>query len=181
MKQLNEGLDYLDMEDQIDPTITVDEYSAKIGNDKDIVTVTFKVHSKLAAEDLVTWLERGYEFVLDASVSDGELEPGVWLVFVEIERRSKTPGRIIHILDDLETLTGLKVKDWSVDIEGDTYDANEEIIRQKMILNPNEYERYRQQDEIKMNEMRNLAGIENKKIYHTEDEHIKRLKEIARI
>jgi len=181
MKHLTEALDYLDMEGQIDPMITVDEYAAKIGNDKDIVTVTFKVHSKLAAEDLVTWLERGYEFVLDASVSDGELEPGVWLVFVEIERRSKVPGRILHILNDLETLTGLHLKDWSVEIEGDKYDADEEIMRQKMILNPNEYEKNRQQDEIKMNEMRSLAGIENKKIFSNDDEYIRRLKEIARI
>lgn len=181
MSILNEALDYLDMQDQIDDTITIDEYSAKIGSDRDIVTITFKVHSKLAADDLVTWLERGYEFVLDASVSDGELEPGVWLVFVEMDRRSKVPNRIIMILNDLETLTGYKVKDWNVDIEGDTYDADEEILRQKMILNPNEYERLRQKDEIEMNEVRSLAGIEPKRIYEANDELIKNLKAIARI
>lgn len=181
MSILNEALDYLDMQDQIDNIITIDEYAAKIGSDRDIVTVTFKVHSKLAADDLVTWLERGYEFVLDASVSDGELEPGVWLVFVEMDRRSKVPQRIIEILNDLETLTGLKVKDWEVDIEGDTYDADEEILRQKMILNPNEYERLRQQDEIEMNEVRNLAGLEPKRIYESNDELINNLKAIARI
>lgn len=181
MTILNEALDYLDMQDQIDDTITIDEYAAKIGSDRDIVTVTFKVHSKLAADDLVTWLERGYEFVLDASVSDGELEPGVWLVFVEMDRRSKVPERIITILGDLETLTGLRVKDWNVDIEGDTYDADEEILRQKMILNPNEYERLRQQDEIEMNEVRNLAGLEPKKLYDSKDEWIQNLKSIARI
>lgn len=181
MRKLTEALDYLDMENQIDPVITVDEYAAKIGNDKDIVTITFKVHSKLVAEDLVTWLERGYEFILDASVSDGELEPGLWLVFVEIERRSKVPGRILHILDDLETLTGLRLKDWSIEIEGDKYDADEEIIRQKMILNPNEYEKNRQQDEIKMNEMRNLAGVEPKKIFAHDDAYIRNLKDIAGI
>lgn len=181
MTVLKEALDHLDMKDQIDDTITVDEYAAKIGNDKDIVTITFKVHSKLAAEDLVTWLERGYEFVLDASISDGELEPGVWLVFVEMDRRTRVPNRIIEILEDLETLTGITIKDWKVDIEGDTYDANEEILRQKMILNPNEYKRLRQQDEVDMNEVRSLAGLEPKKLYDNKDNYIKNLQAIARI
>ena len=78
--------------------------------------------------------------MLDASVSDGELEPGKWLVFVELDRRSKVPNRIITLLSDLETLTELELKDWNVDIEGDTYDADEDTIREHMVLNPNEYE-----------------------------------------
>ena len=78
---------------------------------KDIVTITFKVNSELAANDLVTWFERGYDFVLDASVSEGEIKPGKYLVFVEMDRRSKVPERIISVLADLETLTGLKLND----------------------------------------------------------------------
>lgn len=185
MNILNEALDYLDMEGQIGDVVTVDEYAAKMGSDKDIVTLTFTVNSKLAATDLVTWLERGYEFVLDASVSDGELEPGKWLVFVEMDRRSKVPERIITLLEDLETLTGMKLKDWSVDIEGDEVDADEELIRQKMILNPNQYEETRdteeKEQEATMNEMRSLAGIDTKPIYNTDDEFLKELKAIARI
>lgn len=179
---INESLDYMDMENQLKDVITVDEYAAKMGSDKDIVTVTFTVHSKLAAKDLVTWFERGYDWVLDASLSDGEIEPGKWLVFVEMDRRSKVPERIITLLEDLETLTGLKLKDWTVDIEGDEYDADEEIIRQKMILNPNEYEELKKTEEIEkegeLNEMRKRAGIETK-LFYTEDEYIKNLKAMA--
>ena len=112
MTMLTEGLDYLDMEDQVRNIVTVDEYAARMGKDKDIVTLAFTVNSKLAGEDLVAWFERGYDFVLDASVSDGELEPGKWLVFVELDRRSKVPNRIITLLEDLETLTDMKLKDW---------------------------------------------------------------------
>ena len=174
------SLDYMDMKDQVEPTITVDEYSAKMGKDKDIVTVTFIANSKLAAEDLVTWFERGYDFVLDASVSDGELEPGKWLVFVEMDRRSKVPSRIITLLSDLETLTDFKLKDWKVDIEGDTYDADEDTIRQHMILNPNEYKEKKEAPESdeELNEMRLRAGLEPK-ISYIEDEYIKNLKAIA--
>lgn len=180
MSILNESLDYMDMEGQLKDRITVDEYSAKMGKDKDIVTITFMVNSKLAGKDLVNWFERGYDFVLDASLSEGEIEPGKWLVFVEMERRSKVPERICKILSDLETLTGYKLKDWTVDVEGEEYDADPEILLQKIITNPNEYKMEIEKDE-KLNEFRNLAGIEAKKLYDNEDEYIKNLKAIARI
>jgi hypothetical protein len=182
MTIINESLDYLDMEDQLGDVLSVDEYAAKMGSDKDIVTLSFLVKSKLAAKDLVTWFERGYDWVLDASISDGELEPGKWLVFVEMDRRSKVPNRIITLLSDLETLTGMKLKDWTVEIEGDEYDADEEIIRQKMILNPNEYEELKKIEEVEkegeLNEMRKRAGLETK-LFYNEDEYIKNLKTMA--
>jgi hypothetical protein len=183
MTVLNESLDYMDMVDQIGDTITIDEYSAKMGKDKDIVTVTFTAHSKLAAEDLVTWFERGYDFVLDASVSEGELEPGKWLVFAELDRRSKVPNRIITLLSDLETLTGIKLKDWKVEIEGEECEADEDAIREHMILNPNVYKDEKEEAENELedndlNEMRIRAGIDVKSMY-VEDEYIKNLKAIA--
>lgn len=182
MTVLNESLDYLDMEGQVKDTITVDEYSAKMGKDKDIVTVTFTTNSKLAANDLVNWFEKGYDFVLDASVSDGEIEPGKWLVFVEMDRRSKVPNRIITLLSDLETLTGLKLKDWIVDVEGDEYDADEEILKEVIVLNPNKYQEEKEGETVDddLNEMKLRAGIDVKPVY-TEDEYIKNLKALARI
>ena len=172
------ALDYMDLKGQLRDEITVDEYAAKMGMDSDIVTVTFITHSNLAAKDLVTWFERGYDFVLDASVSEGEIEPGIWLVFVEMDRRSKVPARICTLLNDLETLTDIKLKDWSVDIEGDKIAADEERIRDKMILNPNEYKAVKEADE-KLNEFRNLAGLDIKSPVYEEDEYIKNLKAIA--
>lgn len=167
----------MDMEGQVSDKITVDEYAAKMGKDKDVVTVTFKVNSELAANDLVTWFERGYDFVLDASVSDGEIEPGKYLVFVEMERRSRVPERIIRLLSDLETLTGFKLKDWTVEIENEAYDADESVIRQAMILNPNEYKMEKEKDE-KLNEFRQIAGIATKPLY-TEDAYIRKIKTMA--
>lgn len=175
------ALDYMDLEDQLKDKVTIDEYAAKMGKDSDIVTMTFTTNSKLAAKDLVTWFERGYDFVLDASVSDGEIEAGKWLVFVEMDRRSKVPSRICRLLSDLETLTGIKLTDWIVEVEGDELPADEETIREKMILNPNEYrnlkEKEKEADE-NLNEFRELAGLETKVVYH-EDELIRNMKNIA--
>lgn len=176
------ALDYMDLEGQLKDKITIDEYAAKMGKDSDIVTVTFNTNSKLAAKDLVTWFERGYDFVLDASVSDGEIDPGSWLVFVEMDRRSKVPSRVITLLEDLENLTGMDVSDWTVEIDGDEYEASEEIMKQKMILNPNEYKDKKdsedEEPESDLNEMRLRAGLDVTTTYH-EDEYIKNLKAIA--
>jgi hypothetical protein len=178
------ALDYMDLEGQLKDKITIDEYAAKMGKDSDIVTITFTVHSKLAAQDLVTWFERGYDFVLDASISDGEIESGKWLVFVEMSRRSKVPNRIITLLEDLETLTGIEVGDWIVEIDNNEYEASEEILKEKMILNPNEYKDKKdseeEEPETDLNEMRLRAGLDVKTSY-VEDEYIKNLKSIARV
>jgi len=176
------ALDYMDLEGQLKDKITVDEYAAKMGKDSDIVTVTFNTNSKLAAKDLVTWFERGYDFVLDASVSDGEIEPGSWLVFVEMDRRSKVPNRIITLLEDLETLTGIDLADWTVEIDGEEYEASEDTLKEKMILNPNEYKLEKdsedEEPEADLNEMRLRAGLDVKTTY-VEDEYTKNLKAIA--
>lgn len=181
MLTLIESLDYMDLADQVAAKITVDEYAAKMGKDKDIVTLTFKVNSKLAANDLVSWFERGYDFVLDASVSEGEIEDGKYLVFVEIQRRSTVPKRIVQLLSDLETLTGLELAEWTVEVEGDEYEADPVALQKAITCNPNVYKDQKdsvKEVENKLNEYRSIAGLETKSGY-TEDEYIRNLKNIA--
>lgn len=162
MRKLNESLDYHDMVDEVEPNISVDEYSAKMGKDKDVVTVTFTVNSKQCGEDLVSWLETGYDFVLDSAVSDGELDNGKYLVFLELNRRTRVPERICEILEDLETLTGIKLKDWSVEVDDETYDANPQVLSQVIVLSPKEYARMKRKEEKEdeLNQMRDIANLE---------------------
>jgi len=178
-RKLTEGLNYRDMVDQLADTITVDEYAAKMGKDSDVVTITFVVYSKSAAQDLVQWLEVGYDWILDASVSQGEIEPGKWLVFAETNRRTSTPNRICEILEDLYTLTDLKLKDWTIEINDEEYDADPEVLKQVMTLSPHEY-REKVEKEKELNEYRTRANLPIKKLYE-DDEYIRNLKAIARI
>lgn len=168
---ITEGLDFQDMEGQIIPTLTVDEYAAKMGSDSDIVTLAFIVKSELAGSDLVDWFERGYDWVLDAQVSDGEIESNRWLVFVELNRRSTVPSRIIELLKDLKTLTNLKITEWTVVVDDEDYEPEEQILKQVIICNPNEY-KMKKEEEKELNEMRIQAGLEHKKLY-TVDSQIK--------
>lgn len=176
-KILTEGLDFEDMEGQLDPEITVDEYKAKMGKDSDIVTLAFIIKSQQAGKDLVDWFERGYDYVLDAKVSDGEIDTGKWLVFVEMNRRSSVPARIIELLSDLKTLTGYKLNDWTVKVEDEDYDADESVLKQVIICNPGEY-REKKENDKELNEMREIAGLEIKS-EETQDSYIKNLKAMA--
>jgi hypothetical protein len=185
--RLDEGLDYHDMKGQVVPRVTVDEYAAKMGEDSDIVTLALKVNSKLAAEDLEAWLEIGYDYILDASMSDGEIEPGKWLVFIEMKRRSNVPEKIVQILDDLKTLTDIPLKEYTISFKDEDYDADVDVLKQILILNPNTYKRIEDSekeesdDEAELNEMRHRAGLDHKKIYKNVDEEIRHLLDIAKI
>ena len=165
---ITEGLDFNDMEGQVDPTVTVDEYEAKMGKNSDIVTLAFTVKSEQAGNDLVDWFERGYDFVLDASLSEGEISAGKYLVFVEMNRRSAVPARIVELLKDLKTLTGLKLTDWTVQFEDEDYDPDEKILKQVIICNPGEY-RQQKENEEELNEMRSIAGLDTKQVYEKSD------------
>lgn len=174
---ITEGLDYHDLVGQVVPKLTVDEYAAKMGDDKDVVTLTFIVKSKQAAVDLVDWFEKGYDFILDASLSDGEIEVGKWLIFVEMDRRFKVPERIVEILDDLTTLTDIPLKDWEVEVDGESYDANEKVLRQVIIVNPNEYIIDKENEED-LNEMRLRAGLDTHQVYN-DNEYTRYIKSLA--
>jgi len=169
---INEGLDYLDMVDQIEPTVSVDEYASKAGRDADMVTLAFTVNSEAAGNDLVDWFERGYDWIIDASISEGELSPGKYLVFVEMKRRTKVPERIIELIEDLETLTNLKVTEWTVNIDEEDYDADAEILKQKITISPHEY-REQNEDEEELNEMRHRAGLDTVNLHGEPDSELK--------
>jgi hypothetical protein len=168
---INEGLDYLDMVDQIEPTVSVDEYAAKMGKDSDIVTLAFIVNSEAAGNDLVDWFERGYDWILDASLSEGELSPGKYIVFVEMKRRTKVPERIVELVEDLETLTDLTTDDWTISIDEEDYDADVEALKQVIPISPHEY-REENEDEEELNEMRKRAGLETVNLYGKPDSEI---------
>ena len=66
------GLREKDLRDMIYRILEIDSFSSKMGDDKDIVTLSFSVKEQTAAEDLMNFVEKGYEFVLDADATSGE-------------------------------------------------------------------------------------------------------------
>jgi hypothetical protein len=178
MKQLNEGLDYKDFLNQIIPVLSIDEYEARTGSDDETVTLAFTVKGKQASEDLAGWFEKGYDYVLDAQVSKGEIKKGKHAVFVELERRSRVPERVIEMLEDLETLTSLELSDWTIEINDIEIDADVDQLKSNVILSPHLY-RQEKEKESELNEMRELSGLEPQKMFNEQDAEIKAFKAIA--
>lgn len=83
----------------------IDSYKSKIGDDENTIVLSFTVDSEDPAKDLENFIEMGYQFVLDADVSPGELDDGTYKVFVEIERGRHAAEQIREILDGVEKLT----------------------------------------------------------------------------
>jgi len=164
--RLNENLDHHDLVGQITPTISIDEYAAQAGSDDEIITLAFTVRGDQASQDLSDWFERGYDWILDAAVSDGEYIPGKNLVFVEIPRRSTAPARIIELIEDLETLIDIPLTEWTVKFNGEEYDADAEQLKSLLMLSPHDYRIAHEED---LNEMREIAGLPAKNVHGKQD------------
>ena len=177
--QLFESLGFRDLEGLLKPTIHVDEFSSKMGDDDDIIVVSFFVRDAQAAKDLMMWFEKGYDFVLDADRSPGEIRPGRYLVYVELRRRSTAGGNVEQLLDDLNTLTEFEdstawtmhYRDQEIPFTRDAFDAT-------VPLTPRAYrERY----EKDLNEVRVAAGLPVVTTYDRQDRALQTIQSAAGI
>lgn len=97
-RNLTEGLRKGDLESYISNMFTIDQFKSKMGEDKDIVVLGFKVKEKNPAIDLMEFIEKGYDFILDADMSAGEEFDGQYQVFVEIERTPQLAEQLNELL-----------------------------------------------------------------------------------
>jgi hypothetical protein len=172
-----ETLQYKDLEGLLKPEIHVDEFTSKMGEDDDIIVVSFFVRDGQAAKDLMNWFEKGYDFVIDADKSPGEIKPNRFLVYVEIRRRSTAGAHVQQLLEDLNTLTEFEPRDWTMVYEGKELPFSQEEFERAVPLSP---KAYRETHDEAMNEMRVAAGLPTKVIYE-EDDAIKALQSAAGI
>ena len=102
------GLRTSDLKHCVEATIEIDSYKSKMGEDKDIVVMSFSVQGESPANDLVKFVESGYDFVLDADKTSGEQADGKFSVFVELERNNKVPTNILEIVDGVKKLSEIE-------------------------------------------------------------------------
>lgn len=113
MSTLFEGLEKNNLKRLVNTTITIDKYVSKLGSDEHILTIGFTVQDKEPAVDLMVFLERGYDWILDADISSGELDDGRYMVFVEIERNKNIAEHILKMIDNIGNLTNTRLNDWN--------------------------------------------------------------------
>lgn len=97
-----------DLHDLVDKIIEIDSYKSKMGSDEEIVTIALSTKTLDSANDLVSFLESGYSFVLDADATSGEQSDGLYRVFVELQRQRKVSEQIMELADGILKLTDLE-------------------------------------------------------------------------
>lgn len=137
---VNEGLRPLDLEQLIYPFIEVDTYKSKMGEDRDVCVVSFHVKDRDPARDLMEFIEKGYNYVLDADVSSGENSRGEYHVFVELDRTPKLAEQITELLYGVKRLTGIKEWKFKYHKKDGIHDVSESLLNKIIPNTPNLYE-----------------------------------------
>jgi hypothetical protein len=162
MRQLNEGIEQGDLKRLVHTELHIDEFKSKLGRDEDVVVISFKVVGKEPAADLVSFIEKGYTWVIDADVSSGEMEDGDYIVFVEAERDRDIAKHIMEMMDDIMNLTEQELSEWRVRYYTSTkdYDLTQENLEELVPSNPEEYKQKFGDEEL--DQLRSAAGVEVK-------------------
>jgi hypothetical protein len=139
-KILKEGLEAKDLKEYVSDLFTVDQYKSKMGDDRDVVVLGFKVKEKHPAMDLVDFIEKGYKFILDADMSAGEEQDGQYQVFVEMERSPKLPGQMKELFSGIGQLCDCY--DWRFRYQktNNSVKFDEQAVLENIPTTPEEYE-----------------------------------------
>jgi hypothetical protein len=133
------GLRAGDLKHTIYDIFEIDSYASKMGDDKNIVTLSFSLSDQEPAKDLASFLEKGYEFILDADVTSGEQSDGTYKVFVEMERDRNIAERISEILDGVKKLSEKENLKFRYYKDFKSQEATLENIENSVPIDPDNY------------------------------------------
>lgn len=151
---ITERLHAEDLKFLVKKTFEIDSYRSKIGDDQDVVVLSFTVDHEDPAKDLENFVEMGYDFVLDADVSPGETDDGNYKVFIELERSRHAPAQILELLDGVETLTGMSDMRFRYFKSFKSQDATLENLTAAIPVDKNSYD-----DATKRNKLDNFSNF----------------------
>ena len=138
-QQLNEGLRPEDLKEMVYPTFEVDTFRSKMGEDQDVCVVSFQVKDRAPAKDLMEFVEKGYEFVLDADVSSGENDKGEYSVFIELNRSPKLAEQIQELCYGVRKLTGIDNFKFKYYKDNESHSVNEDTLKKIIPLTAKDY------------------------------------------
>ena len=139
-QQLNEGLRTDDLKEMVHNVLEIDTYRSKMGEDRDVCVLSFKVKDRAPAKDLMEFIEKGYNFVLDADVSSGENKDGEYFVFVEFGRTEKLAEQISELMYGVRRLTDLDSFKFRYYKNNKENDLTEEVLKSVVPMTPMSYE-----------------------------------------
>lgn len=138
-RNIFEGLRSGDLENYVSEVFSVDRYKSKMGEDADVLVLSFKVKEKYPAIDLMEFVEKGYDFILDSDMSAGEENDGQYQVFVEIERTPQLEEQLSELLGGISQLC--KIDEWKFKYQKSNklIPFSTETISEQIPLTPEKY------------------------------------------
>jgi hypothetical protein len=134
------SLKYEDLKGTVLGTVSIDEFEPKAGDNLEVIVVAFYLTDQGPADDLNTFIQRGFIDTLDVEVSPNTDQDGNYLVFVEMGRDDTFPNKFQALLKDITNVTG--PMDWKVKTyfsDGMEFDYNDPALYQYVIINPEDY------------------------------------------
>jgi len=147
------GLRADDLKDLVYRIYEIDSFKSKMGEDKDIVVLSFSTMTETSGRDLMNFIEKGYPFVLDADVTSGEQSDGTYKVFVELERMKDVPAQILEIIDGVKKVSGIEDMKFRYYKSFKSLPSSEEQLGETIPLDKDAYE-------VKVNES-NMDNVKN--------------------
>lgn len=147
------GLRADDLKDLVYRIYEIDSFKSKMGEDKDIVVLSFSTMTETSGKDLMNFIEKGYPFVLDADVTSGEQSDGTYKVFVELERMKDVPAQILEIIDGVKKVSGIEDMKFRYYKSFKSLPSSEEQLGETIPLDKDAYE-------VKVNES-NMDNVKN--------------------
>ena len=158
MMRLREGLEQGDLKRLVHTEMHVDDFKSKLGRDEDVVVISLKVTGKEPAADIVNFVEKGYEWVIDADVSSGEMDDGDYIVFIECDRDPTVAANVMAMMADLMNLTEQDISDWTVRYrKGREHPLDEKVLQDMIPKTPQEYRQQFGHQEI--DKLKATAGV----------------------
>jgi len=134
------SLQHGDLRGTILPDVSIDEFEPKAGEDVDVIVVAFYLSDLEPAEDLNTFIQRGFIDTLDVEVSPNTDEEGRYLVFVEMNRDDTFPEKFQALMKDVGNVAG--DTEWQVKTyfsDGQSFAFDDPALFNYVIIDPADY------------------------------------------
>ena len=102
---LREGMWAGDLDDMVQPIITIDEYDSKI--DQTAIVIGFYINDFDAAKDLNRFIQKSPVSIIDSNVSPAPDQRGYYIVFVEIPFNDRIVPNISSLVEEISPLVNV--------------------------------------------------------------------------
>lgn len=114
MSIIFEGMWANDLEDLVQPVVSIDEYESKV--DDSAIAVGFFVNDRDAAADLNRFVQKSAIPIIDSDVSPAPDQHGYYIVFAELAGNDRFTENLLNLCEEVGQLGG--IDHWQMRMRG---------------------------------------------------------------